>query len=306
MSWGYLLGGICAGIGLDRLQKWLLQGWRLRRTEKKHLHWIESVQITRKEEQVLMPDGTPLQGYEYYSDLTPEIAPTVIFFHGFGGFAQDFNFEPFLSSLCLAGFRVFAYDYRASGKSRKTNQPPIFKSLTPEFIQKLYQDPHSVVDWVFGHVGVDKNRMYLMGASLGGSMVLSSLMYDTRVKKIIAVCAPYDFGQVFSDKALRGTVMGRILFKQMTKHFANPEEFLEIFHTLSPCSQIRPEAPEHKKVYLAHCKNDEVINFAKNFVLNVEKLGIPPEQTMIFEKGGHEFHGMTAPLISRVIVWLTN
>jgi pimeloyl-ACP methyl ester carboxylesterase len=306
VSWGYFLGGVLTAIGLDRLQRWLLRGWRLRQTEKKHLHWIESPQITRKEEHIEMPDGVFLQGYEYSSDLTLEIAPSVIFFHGFGGFAQDFSFEPFLSSLCLAGFRVFAYDYRASGKSRQPNQHSIFKSLTPEFVHKIYQDPHSIVDWVYNHAGVDKNRINLMGASMGGSMVLGSIMYDARVKKIIGVCAPYDFGQVFSDKAMHGSLFGRYLFKQMTRNFATAEKFLEIFQSLSPCNQFRPESPQHRKVYLAHCQNDEVIDFSKNFILNVKKLGIPPERTMIFTKGGHEFRGMATPLISRVIAWLSD
>ena len=103
MSWLPFTGGILSGIILEKLQKYLLRGKRLRTSEKKKLHWIRSSQINRKNEIITMLDGKKLQAYIYSSDTTPEISPSVLFLHGTGGFAQDFNFESILSSICLAG-----------------------------------------------------------------------------------------------------------------------------------------------------------------------------------------------------------
>jgi pimeloyl-ACP methyl ester carboxylesterase len=109
----------------------------------------------RHEEILELPDGVKLQAYIYDSDITPQIAPSILFLHGLGGFAQDFNFEPMLSGLALAGYRVFAYDFRASGRSRKTTDPTIFRSLIPDFIHLIYEDPKYALDWMLNHEGVD-------------------------------------------------------------------------------------------------------------------------------------------------------
>lgn len=56
-SWLLLGGGIINGIILEKLQKFLFRGARLRNLEKKKKHWILSPQINRTNEIITMPDG---------------------------------------------------------------------------------------------------------------------------------------------------------------------------------------------------------------------------------------------------------
>ena len=306
MSFSWLLfgGGIISGIILEKLQKYLFRGARLRNLEKNRKHWILSPQINRKDEIIKMPDGKKLQAYVYSSDITPEMAPSVLFLHGFGGFAQDFNFESILSSICLAGFRVFAYDFRASGNSREKGEPSIFGSSNGDFIQFIFKDVITAIDWMHQHEGVDQENLSIIGGSLGGGMVLSFALHDERIKKIIGICAPYDFSDVFRDGFIEGSLINRLYFKILFKKLTDVDDFLAKVHDVSPIVKIKEEFNYENRVFLAHSQNDEVIAFEKHFLKNVEKMKIPAKNTLVFEKGGHEFTGNTAPLIARILYWL--
>ncbi|MHA1475239.1 MAG: alpha/beta hydrolase family protein [Promethearchaeota archaeon] len=304
MSWLLFGGGIISGIILEKLQKYLLRGKRLRTLEKKKLHWIRSSQINRENEKITMSDGKKLQAYIYSSDVTPEIAPSVLFLHGFGGFAQDFNFEIILSSLCLAGYRVFAYDFRASGNSRKKGEPSIFGSSDGDFFQLIFKDVITVIDWMYQHEGVDKENLSLIGGSFGGAMILSSALHDERIKKIIGICAPYDLSDVFRVGFIEGSLINRLYFKLLFKKLTDIDDFLAKVHDVSPIVKIKEDFNYENRVFLAHSQNDEVIAFEKHFLKNVEKMKIPAKNTLVFEKGGHEFTGNTAPLIARILYWL--
>jgi len=303
-AWLPFAGGLLSGIILEKLQKYLLRGKRLRTSEKKKLHWIRSSQINRENKIITMPDGKKLQAYTYSSDVTPEIAPSILFLHGMGGFAQDFNFESILSSLCLAGYRVFAYDFRASGSSRKKGESSIFGESDGNFIQLIFKDVITAIDWMYQHDGVDKENLSVIGGSLGGGMVLSSALHDERIKKIIGICAPYDFSDVFRDGFIKGPLINRLYFKILFKKITDVDDFLSKVHDISPIVKIKDDFDYRNRVFLAHSQNDEVIAFAKHFLKNVEKMKIPAKNTMVFEKGGHEFTGNTAPLIARILYWL--
>jgi len=270
MVWLPFAGGLLSGIILEKLQKYLLRGKRLRTSEKKKLHWIGSPQINRENEIITMPDGKKLQAYIYSSDITPEIAPSILFLHGMGGFAQDFNFEIILSSLCLAGYRIFAYDFRASGNSRKKGEPSIFGASDGDFIQLIFKDVITAINWMYQHDGVDKENLSVIGGSLGGGMVLSSALHDERIKKIIGICAPYDFSDVFRDGFIEGPLINRLYFKILFKKLTDVDDFLAKVHDISPIVKIKKD-----------------FNYENRF-----------------EKGGHEFTGNTAPLIARILYWL--
>ncbi|WP_371802081.1 alpha/beta hydrolase family protein [Candidatus Lokiarchaeum ossiferum] len=300
------LGGMLSGILIEKLQKSVFHGVRIRRIEKNKQHWVQSQQITRKQEKILMDDGRELQGYIYSSDVTPETAPSIIFFHGLGGFAQDYNFEVFLSSLCLAGYRVFAYDFRASGNSRIAGEPHILKTLSESFVHRVYQDVHFAFEWVYNHIGVDQQHIFAIGASFGGSMVLSQLLHEERVGKIIALCAPHDSRVMFEQHFKQGSFFKRMLYKSVVRHIPDEEAFLTAFHEESPVCQIKEEVSYENRIFLAHSKNDNVVLFKENFEHNKFQMRLPDVNCMVFDQGGHEFAGNQAPLMARILFWLQN
>lgn len=309
--WGYL-GGIVTGVAIYKLISSIYASRKVLLIEKKRLHWILSDQLTRHEEMVTMHDGTQLQGYIYESIFTPAKAPAVLFLHGMGGFAQDFNFEPMLSAIAIAGYRVFAYDYRASGRSRKKKEPTIFGSLTTTFVHKLFEDPKYALDWVLSHENVDANHIAVMGASLGATIALSEILHDPRIKMIVAVCAPHDIGENIQKLLFEGPWLFRTVFKLMNRRLWKEKEgdrlmkdaVVEKFSQLSPSSQIRPDYDYTKRVFLVHSETDEILPFYLNFPQNVSKMRLPPTQTFVVKRGGHELKGQEAAVMSRVVSWL--
>ena len=300
-----VVGGFLGGVLVTKIVSAITQGRKIHQIEKKQLHWVLTDKIIREKETITMRDGKALQAYIYSSDNLPEKAPSVLFFHGMGGFAQDFNFEPMLSSLCLAGYRVFAYDYRASGSSRAPGESSIFGSLSPKFMLDIFQDANEAFEWMYAHAGVDQNHIAVMGASLGGNIVLTSLLHELRIKKIVAVCAPHDFGGVIEREFLHGSFLNRLLIKFMTrKANLDIEELIKVSRELSPISHIRPDFDYSKRVFLGHCEDDEIISFTHNFLPNQDQMKIPVENVIVFDRGGHEFKGMDSALFCRVISWL--
>ena len=56
------------------------------------------------------------------------------------------------------------------------------------------------------------------------------------------------------------------------------------------------------RVMLAHCKDDEIINY-ENFEINRKFLNLNPKNYIVFEKGNHSFAGMETALIGKMLLW---
>lgn len=260
--------------------------------------------IHRENTLITMKDGTNLHAYIYYSDITPKKAPAVLFLHGLGGFAQDLNFEPMLSAICLAGYRVFAYDFRASGSNWKKGEPTIIESLGKQFIDVIFEDPKTAFDWVYSHEGVNQEQIAVIGASLGGGMALSTLLHEKRAKMVVGICAPHDFVENLEKTFINGPFLNRMLFKILARKNKDIPGLLSSARKNSPSNTIDSSVDYTNRVFLAHTKTDEILRYDINFPQNVEKMHLPPDQLIVFDRGGHEFKGVESSLLSRVIYWL--
>ena len=148
---------------------------KLLKDEWEQKHFSRTDKLTRIEETLELPDGERLAAFIYKSITSPgeqdsveeKPGPSILFLHGFGGFAQDIHFEPLLASLALAGYTVFAYDYRWSGHSKKPGQKGPFQGVMKEgssLFEKMFSDAQIALDWVISHEDlVDPNRIAVVG-----------------------------------------------------------------------------------------------------------------------------------------------
>lgn len=274
-------------------------------------HFSRTDKLIRHEEKVVMDDGEELQGFIYQSAVSPgqkasvekAPGPAVLFLHGFGGYAQDFHFEPILSALALGGYTVFAYDYRWSGHSRKEGQKGIFQGIMKHgapLFNRIYDDVNNAIDWVLSHEDlVDPERLAIVGFSFGGSIALSkNVMEDPRVKVILAGCAVHDFASNMKKLVLEGPfyikIMGKLIGMSIKRNTGlGLNQFLDALSEFTPATsyeKITAEIPSNNgRVFLAHCKDDEVVNYEMNFVKNKAMLELDDENCLVFETGGHEF-----------------
>ena len=64
----------------------------------------------------------------------------------------------------------------------------------------------------------------MMGHSMGGIMTLSAGYRDDRIKKLVAISAPYDMLQMFQKHR---TVVTKFIYKAVTKFLKKDPEYLE-------------------------------------------------------------------------------
>ncbi len=114
----------------------------------------------------------------------PQGAPCVLLGHGFGGTWRS-GLEPFAHFLAQRGFHAVTFDYRFLGGSDGTPRQLVS-------VRKQLADWRAALAHVRGMAGIDPERVYLWGASLGGGHVIRTGATDGRVAGVIALAPILD------------------------------------------------------------------------------------------------------------------
>jgi uncharacterized protein len=117
--------------------------------------------------------------------------PLIIYAHGFNGFKDWANFDSIAKQFADAGFVFVKFNFSHNGTT--VQQPENFADLEAfgnnNYTKQLF-DLGCVIDWCLGEENellktqVDRNRLYLLGHSMGGGIVLLKAAEDLRVKKV--------------------------------------------------------------------------------------------------------------------------
>jgi uncharacterized protein len=116
--------------------------------------------------------------------------PVVIYAHGFNGFKDWANFDIIAKQFAEAGFVFIKFNFSHNGTTPAS--PEEFTDLEAygqnNYTKELH-DLQAVIDWAAGdqnpHSGnIDRNKLYLLGHSRGGGIVILEAAEDERVKAI--------------------------------------------------------------------------------------------------------------------------
>ena len=133
-------------------------------------------------------EGKPIAADIFYEDETPK--PVVIYAHGFNGFKDWAAFDGIATRFAGAGFTFVKFNFSHNGTT--PDHPEEFVDLEA-FGQNNYtkelHDLQVVIDWVRDDANphtaaIDKNRLYLIGHSMGGGIVLLKGAEEPAVKAI--------------------------------------------------------------------------------------------------------------------------
>ncbi|HUX98835.1 MAG TPA: alpha/beta fold hydrolase [Candidatus Deferrimicrobium sp.] len=247
-----------------------------------------------KEERFKIPietkEGTiELEAKLLYSKYVQNPSPCVIVCHGWGSSLDGPRYLQ--EALTLHGFRVVAYSARGHGRSGG-------KRIFPE----IYEDFTKVLDFLFKApgFGIDPSRMAVIGHSMGGSTALLKAYLDGRVKLVVAMSTVHDVSETwrrtFNIFSIKFWVLLGFRLSGL-RLIVTPEENL----WCSP--KFTLQKPSKTKVFLIHAKDDAIVEF-DNFQKNVDLLKLPPDQTLVFERGGHSFFHLEWVITSQIIKWL--
>jgi alpha-beta hydrolase superfamily lysophospholipase len=232
---------------------------------------IENIDIPIEE------DNINLKSSIYYNSNTPSKAPWVINCAGL----LDHRGSPFVQMyterFVNAGYYVLSYDYRAHGETKKQTRGPWLKHIF-----KIFNDISDVINWVFENQShrLLEDDIALFGRSLGAALILTQGYINKHAKKLIALCARYDYAQI--------------------KNIEFPEDVIK---HISPRYYLKKDPSNYDRIMIAHCEDDPRIPF-EHFLKIKEHLGFENENAIKYETGGHSFRGHRDELFEKVIEFL--
>ena len=133
--------------------------------------------------------GKPIPTDIFYLH-TEQAKPVVIYAHGFNGFKDWGNFDLIAEQFASAGFTFIKFNFSHNGTT--PGHPEEFvdmEAYANNNYSKELDDLGTVIDWALAgsneHASqIDKQKVFLLGHSLGGGIVLLKAAEDVRVKGV--------------------------------------------------------------------------------------------------------------------------
>jgi dienelactone hydrolase len=139
--------------------------------------------------------GDQLFGYLYYpineaGSLRSDKTPVVIYLHEFDyskGFNSYHQVDRLFQSIVAEGYAVFAYDMLGFGN--RIEEATRFYDRYPHWSKmgKMIVDVRGAVESLHNMEGIDPNRIFVAGYSLGATVGLYAAALDERIAGVIAV-----------------------------------------------------------------------------------------------------------------------
>ena len=107
-----------------------------------------------------------------------DVFPTIILIHGWNRNLD--RMMPYINRLHDKGYNILAFDSRNHGSSDLDG----FSSML-----KFAEDISASIDFIEHQLCIDRNKIGVIGLSIGGSASIYASAHDKRIKKVIAVGA---------------------------------------------------------------------------------------------------------------------
>lgn len=206
-------------------------------------------------------DGVKLHGWFFKAE--GESLGTILVMHG-----NAENISTHINNvlwLVLEGFDVFAFDYRGYGMSEGKTE-----------IKGVHLDSAAALDAVMSLPQADKERVFVLGQSIGGAIAVYTVAhshYKNRIKALIIDSAFSDYRRIAREK------MDAFI---LTWPFQYPLSFL-FNNQYTPEKQIKKISPV--PLLIIHGNSDKVVPDHHSSILYQEAL--EPKELWIAEGRGH-------------------
>jgi alpha-beta hydrolase superfamily lysophospholipase len=185
--------------------------------------------------------GQSLTGVFHFPqrETTP---PLLIMAHGFTDDKVSDNriFVTFARRACEEGYAVFRFDFAGSGESEGE-----FADVT---VTREIEDLKSAIQYAHGVPCLEESPIYLIGYSLGGTVVLSAAAGDQRVRGVVCWAPATDLKTVFAaivdkENLLDTNVNRAVACRNDAKQFYLKYGFFLDLDRHNPCLDIARVSP---------------------------------------------------------------
>ncbi|MCX7887683.1 MAG: alpha/beta hydrolase [Verrucomicrobiae bacterium] len=151
---------------------------------------------------LLTPDDVGLAAAYYRATTTNAVAPAAVLLHSYGESRDEWGAFPLL--LQHNGIHVLNFDLRGHGESTRRitadgPQPLEHQSFTSRDFQNLLVDVNTAGSWRKGQPGGDRERIGLLGSSLGANLALRYAVEHEKLAALLLLSPGYEYKQIRAD-----------------------------------------------------------------------------------------------------------
>ena len=159
--------------------------------------------ISESNIQISSPTGRPVL-LDYFFNENDQQKPLIIFCHGFNGFKDWGHFNHMAGIFAGNNFCFIKFNFSHNGTTPE--YPGEFHDLNGFALNnfsKELDDLGAVIDWAEKNLPVNEfnnQKIYLVGHSRGGGIVILKAAEDDRIKKVVTWASVSDFEKVVNPK----------------------------------------------------------------------------------------------------------
>jgi alpha/beta superfamily hydrolase len=253
-------------------------------------------------------EGIKLYGEVYTPETTP--GPALLVCHGLNakGFHQLKIYTQLARIACEKGFVALVFDFRGVGKSEGNF----------DYGVKEQQDVKCAVNYLASRQDVIKNRIYVVGHSLGGAVSLYALQNEKRVRGLALWSVPqnhdYNVRKFIKNSRGRRGLYTFLALSRIDRLF----NVSRIFKMQVYGVDLRPRYVRDKLMKLNECEAASkmkgipllVVNGEDDTIVGVDEAKAvyesanDPKSLLILKSTDHIFRGKEAELVQKTIDWI--
>jgi len=249
--------------------------------------WIDTSQVTIREVEVPSKiEGKNLRAILLRNKLShpDEKQIGVLFHHGYRGKIE--RVYKYAIPLAVYGCTILCIDARGHGKSKE-------KGFSMNDFIGILSDVENEITFLENLDGVDKNKLCMMGISMGAQMSLTGGYQDQRIKKVVGISGTYDILEMLRRHK---TVVTKRIYKNITKKDKDDLESWNKKVSAKYFFEKKSSIPDKDRVYLVHGKEDNLVIF-KEALLARAALNLPDTNVLFLDKPEKKYtlsaHGLT-------------